>query len=322
MLVVDDRPAAGEIRPVVRVCVTTYERNGPLGALLDRLRDTVVPVTAARVGVVVVDDNPDGRARSVAEAHADSFELGLDYRHTGSRNISTARNEALVGGMAGVDGATTGDFIAMIDDDCEPSPQWINELLAVQRRSGADLVTGAREYRAAPGSPSWFAEQGFSLDADDPCEDGGVPVAGHTANVLMSVGFLRRCPSVRFRTELGRTGGEDMVFFGAAEAAGARHRYSAAGLVTERVPLERTTMRSLLRYSLWFGNNEAVINRATGGTSRRRLALRGGRRVVEPLAQTLAGSRGRPRPWRRALFDSVRGLGLLAGVVGVRVNHH
>ena len=53
-------------RPKIMVAICTYKRNDPLRTLLDAL----IAVAAASqhradIGVVVVDDNPDQRARAV-----------------------------------------------------------------------------------------------------------------------------------------------------------------------------------------------------------------------------------------------------------------
>ena len=53
----------------------------------------------AAVGVVVVDDTAEGRARTVVEQFEGRFELGITYRISGRQNISLARNLAIETGM-------------------------------------------------------------------------------------------------------------------------------------------------------------------------------------------------------------------------------
>ena len=79
----------------------------------------------------------------------------LEYRISGQQNISLARNLA-------VETATEmGDWTVMTDDDCEPPPEWLEALLDLQERTGADAVTGRMVRRVPDGSPRWITEQPF-----------------------------------------------------------------------------------------------------------------------------------------------------------------
>lgn len=67
-------PTDGGHRTSVAVYVCTHRRNGPLVDLLTSLQaaaDTVQPEIG--VAVVVVDDNPDGRAEPVVEGFEHRF---------------------------------------------------------------------------------------------------------------------------------------------------------------------------------------------------------------------------------------------------------
>src|SRR5512132_1901283 len=116
-------PAIGE-RTAIAVAICTYKRNELLTRLLEALLVCAEQVRdRAAVGVALVDDTPDGQARVVADAFADRFELGLEYRISGRQNISLARNLAVATAL------DLGDWIAMTDDDCEPPSQWLEALL-------------------------------------------------------------------------------------------------------------------------------------------------------------------------------------------------
>jgi len=298
------------------VAICTYRRNGPLRDLLERLLDEAASTTeAVRLGVAVIDDSPTGEAQSLAAEFNDRFALGVTYRNTASGNISTARNAAVEAGIA------LGEWVMFIDDDCLPAVGWFAHLFGVQRDTGADLVTGPIRDVAPVGSPRWITEQPF-LNMISEYEDRSEPPYGTTANVLISADWLRSHPQVRFRPELGRLGGEDMVFFETARAAGIRHRYSLDAVVVEQIPLARTTFRYQLRNKLWFGNTIYVTNLASG-TSRNRLALRGARQLVGALTRPFARAAHREPPqWRYAAAGLLQAVGLLAGRVGVRLNHH
>ncbi len=63
--------------PKIIVAICTYQRNDPLRTLLSALRDVAAATRErATVGVVVVDDNADQRARTVVDEFQWAFALG------------------------------------------------------------------------------------------------------------------------------------------------------------------------------------------------------------------------------------------------------
>jgi len=306
--------ASGPVELAVAVC--TYRRPAPLRSLLERLvEEAERSEDLVRLGVAVVDDSPDREAASVVESFEGRFALGTSYTSTGSGNISVARNAAIDGGIA------MGDWVCFIDDDCLPEPGWFRRLFEMQRRTGAQLITGPIRDVAPAGAPRWLTDQPFlNLIAD--YEDGTEPAYGTTANVLIESSWLRSHPDVRFRPELGKLGGEDMVWFEAARAAGIVHRYALAAVVSEQIPLDRTRFRYQLRNKLWFGNTMYVTN-LHAGTPPNRLALRGAKQLVEALARPLRRvARHEPAQWRYALAAACIGIGQISGRFGVRLDHH
>jgi len=312
------RDAAGPVDLAVAIC--TYRRPGPLRSLLERLVDEAGrSADLVRLGVAVVDDSPDREAHAVVESFDGRFALGVGYTNTASGNISVARNAAIDGGLAvGPDGS---DWICFVDDDCLPEPGWFERLFDMQRRTGAQLVTGPIRDVAPAGAPRWLTEQPFlNLIAD--YEDGCEPPYGTTANVLVESAWLRDHPDVRFRPELGKLGGEDMVWFEAARAAGITHRYSLHAVVSEQIPMDRTGLRYQLRNKLWFGNTMYVTNLAAG-TPANRLLLRGARQLVEAVLRPLRRlMRREPAQWRYAAAAACIGIGQMSGRFGVRLDHH
>ena len=84
------------MRTTVALYVCTHKRNDELRRLLTSVRAAAERATdRAALGVVIVDDNPDGRAKAVADEYTGAFELGVHYRHSGKQNISVARNMGL-----------------------------------------------------------------------------------------------------------------------------------------------------------------------------------------------------------------------------------
>ena len=317
-----DRSAAaseGDQATTVAVYVCTYRRNGPLARMLDSLE-----VSAERagpgvaLGVIVIDDNPDGSAREVVERSTRSFPLGLHYRHIGSGNIAAARNAGLETAME------LGQWVAMVDDDQTVVPEWLEEMVGVQRRTGADAVTAPVYPRFPDEAPSFLTTERFADLWGTPIKDDGAPVTDlQTANSMIRTSFLADHPAVRFSADLGSTGGEDMVFYRAALDAGLRGHYSRNAVNWEYYEGRRATWRYQLWRSLWHGNTMAVTELRAGRAGRPRLVARALKRgltaaVVAPVDRA---RRGEPARLRYSLTESLLAVGLLLGVVGVRLDH-
>jgi succinoglycan biosynthesis protein ExoM len=302
----------------VAVYVCTYERNDELRSMLTALAvaaEHAAPDVAT--AVVVVDDNPDGRAKTVAVEFDDHFALGVHYRHSGKQNISIARNLGLE------TAAALGDWVAMTDDDCEPSPRWISAYLEAQARTGADALTGPLLMRFPAGSPRWLTDEPFALGEDDVYDEGQELHVAQTHNSMISSAWLKAHPGIRFEPALGRVGGEDMVFYRRNVAAGMRICYVRDAVAYEVVGPERATLRYQLRQQYWLGNSEYVTNTESGEATRVRMMLRASRRVVRILPQPLVRLARRESPqWRWTVGVLLRAAGVMVGAAGVRVNHH
>lgn len=305
----------------VAVYVCTYQRNEMLRSLLEALAVCAARAQrVAEVGVVVVDDNPDGRAAEVVSDAApgtlDAFALGLHYVHVGGRNIAGARNAGLEAALE------LAEWVAVTDDDCTPTPDWIVELLTVQQRFDCDAVAGPFLRLPPADAPRWLVDQPF-LDFGEPDIDDGAPTdyAG-TGNSLWRAAFLRAHPDIRYRTSLGALGGEDAVFSRQAVAAGLTVRYSARAVVTSLEEVVRHTYRYRLRAQLWLGNTTSVTNLLLGSAGRARLVLRGGRWVAVAAARPFRRVLQRTAPqFRYALFEAAYGAGIALGALGVEIEH-
>ena len=99
----------------VSVIIPTYKRPDSL----DRAINSVLGQTYPYVEVIVVDDNnPDTEGRRQTEAKMASFadNLRVKYvKHEQNKNGAAARNSGAK--------ASTGDFIAFLDDDDEFLPK-------------------------------------------------------------------------------------------------------------------------------------------------------------------------------------------------------
>jgi hypothetical protein len=280
-----------------------------LAAAADHVSDRVA------VGVALVDDTPEGQARPVAEAFAMRFELGLEYRISGKKNISLARNLVLETaiGMA--------DWMAMTDDDCEVPPHWLEALLTLQQATGADAITGRMVRRVPKNSPRWITEEPFLELGVDEWPDGTQLTSSATFNTLISADWLKKHPDIRFDPHFGTIGGEDMVFFRAAHAAGLVIRFSERGYVYENEPADRATLGYQLYAYLWHGNS-AALSSMQSGTTRGRMAIHAGASLGRAFGRPIGRLAGGKAPQLRyTLAKILHATGKVLGTVGIRVEH-
>jgi succinoglycan biosynthesis protein ExoM len=302
----------------VAVYICTYRRNEPLANMLQSLEVAAKrALPDVQLGVVVIDDNADGGAKVVVDQSTLTFPLGLHYRHVGTGNIASARNAGLEAAME------IGDWVAMVDDDQVVVPEWLTELARVQREHDADAVTAPVYARFPDDSPRWLLDQPFAELWGTPKKPDGCEATDlQTANSMIRTAFLTDHPAVRFQTDLGEVGGEDMVFYRAALDAGLRARYSRHAVNWELEPADRATYRYQLRRCLWHGNTEAVTNLRSGRDSRVRLALRAVKRGLTAIGHPIRQLRsGRPPQFRYAAAFSLQSVGMAAGAAGIRLQH-
>jgi succinoglycan biosynthesis protein ExoM len=303
----------------IAVYVCTHRRNGPLAQMLGSLSVAAAQVQPSiEIAVVVVDDNPDGRAKEVVDTFDTScFLRGLHYRYSGAQNISLARNTGLEAAME------LAEWVAMTDDDQTVTEGWFAALAGMQRRTNADAVTGPVKLRYLDGAPDWLTSQPFGdiVEAAPQPDAAKMPVCS-TGNSMLRSSFLRDHPDIRFRSDLGTVGGEDMVFYKAAVAAGLDARFSNEALCYGEQPPERSTYRSVVRSCYWLGNTEFVTNFDSGDATRARMALRAVRRLVEAIVRPASRlATGKSAQWRYTGACLARTYGILVGVLGVRVAH-
>lgn len=303
-------------RIVVAVC--THRRNQPLRRLLGAIERNAADLgNRADVGVVVVDDNPDGAAASVCDEFDSVFASGLHYRTSGHGNISIARNLALETALP------LADWVAMTDDDCEPVDHWLSSYVAEQATFGTDAVTGPCYLTAGPDAPAWLTDQPFFDDAQLRYEDGASMHLAATNNSFFRSSFFAERPKLRFEPSLGVLGGEDMVFFRTAVDAGLTISFSNQAVVRGHESPDRWTFRHQVRSRFWIGNTEWVTNRFMGEASRPWWVLRSIKAAALACARPVRRLiRREPPQFRYAVASFVRALGMLAGALGRRVGHH
>jgi succinoglycan biosynthesis protein ExoM len=317
----------------VTVCACTYRRAEGLAALLEGLgMQTFAGLTRPKLSVVIADNEGSEHARQACARFKLSHNIPIEYVHEPRRGISHARNACLA--RLGDDC----DFFAMIDDDEIPHPDWIEQLLLIQQRTGADVVQG-RVLPVLPDSaPDWIVQGGYfdwqltSDEARAAKQQGYADLRrARTNNVLVRHAVVREL-GLRFDPRLGLTGGEDIAFFEAINAAGYRIVYAPLACVREIIPPERTTLEYLWRTWYRVGCNERWKGPHLGkpNASRWRVLWRKWKRTgthafllgVALLVGNLLRGRASLDHLGEGILLIARGLGRAAGLLGIRYEQY
>lgn len=263
---------------------------------------------------MVNDGSSDGTEAGLAD-YARRSDLPFGFRYFSREQAGGAASARNVGWRAA---STT--FIAFTDDDCRPSPAWLQELLEVGRLHPNAIVQGRVEPDPEDVQPGWT--RSISVEGPSPHFE--------TCNVMYRRSSLEACAgfdesfkrAVGEDTDLGwrvlETGATQLF---AAQAlvlhanlpADARSFLRRAGFVTDdlRAYKRHAGLRRLFMWRVFYRDTHLHLLAAGLGL---RLALR------FPLALVLALPYARKLLWRRRLHGgqtSVVPVLLLADVVEV-----
>lgn len=247
------QPVKGFADEPVTVAVCTFRRPQGLARTLQGLW-AQQDLAGCAVTVLVVDNDAQASARSVAESALPPSPWILRYVVEPTPGVAAARNRCLA--------EATTELIAFVDDDELPRPDWLATLLRCHSSTAADAVFGSvvPQFDASP--PAWSGSGALFAKPRHPTGHVVGWEAAYTANVLLSRRLLRAAGG-GFDERFAASGGEDTQLFWRAERAGAKLVWCDEAIVYEHVPPARVRLVWLLRRALKGGQNWVRI-RAQG----------------------------------------------------------
>ena len=304
-------PPANDLVSVI-VAVLTYRREVQLGLLLPQLvaqaeRLDDAGLTRSATTIVVVDNDASGSARPIAEP----WSPRVRYVHELTAGIAAGRARA-------VREAAGADVVVFIDDDEEPTPEWLAGMVGTWLHHGRPGGVAGRVCPTYAGETDpWIDAGGFFKRRQYAT---GTPVpAASSANLLLDLGALRDL-ELNFDERLGLRGGEDTQLTQTLTRSGRQLLWCNEAAVIDHIPPSRMNRRWVLRRAF---SHAAVTSRLAlhfsggGPVARAKLGLVGLGRIVAGLGMAAAGVatrrlRFRARGWRLVY----RGAGLLFGSLG------
>lgn len=193
-----------------------------------------------RFEIIVVDNHPDQLARPLVERLVAETGAAMIYLADPRRNISIVRNKGIA--------ASSGRYVAFIDDDEQPQTGWLAALTACLDRTGADAAFGPKlpEFeggRAPEWDPQgWRYTLDFQMAADEP-----IPMFGRlrkrgkglgSGNAAFRVATCLDGPEP-FSVAFGNANGEDTQLLFRLAMAGRRFVWCPDAVVREFIETSR-----------------------------------------------------------------------------------
>ena len=301
----------GGTPPHVILCVPTFRRPDGLRKLLAHIERLTY---AGRLELIVVENDAELRAgATVAEEVARTFRFPLTCLVESRRGHTYAYDRAFVSACR-VQPAP--DFIAVLDDDEYPHPNWLTEMIRVALDYDVEIV-GGPVFPVFDKPDHWLAKSG--LYAPTRFATGPVPMIYGAGSMLIRRGTLEQYLDEPFLHEFAFTGGSDEEFFYRCHRDGHTFAWADEAHVFETTPQSRTTVGYLLRRMFRKGTGATRVERKfvrnIGGAVRRwckGIGLIGSGALFLPFAAF-----GGRRAIMRSLVLAARGTGRIAAEFGI-----
>lgn len=290
------------------VGVLTYRRPDGIAKLLDSMRKLKNgPERPYRLTMVVVDNDASGSGKSAVAPYADVDEFVLKYVVEPSQGIPIARNRAMDEAPEGT------DLFCFLDDDEWAVEGWLDAMLAVRAKTGADCVYGPVEPVYPPDPPQYFIKaRVFERKKNVDCQQ----ISYAASNNVMFDYPLVRSLNLRFEERMRYTGGTDYLFFNQAVERGVKVFWADSALVYDIVPRSRMTWKWVLQRQYRLGNMFVVSDNLSGSRGRRAYRLAYGCTRIGLGIVMLPTVLFSPHLGMRALSHMLRGAGTVSGILG------
>jgi len=285
--------------PRIDVCICAFARREGLRRCLQSL---VAQIDAPPFCVRIADNYAQPTVAAWIAADVAVWPFELQVLHAPHSNIAVARNALLQ--------ASVTEWIAFLDDDEIAEPDWLATLYAA--RGAGDVVFGPVRALYPATAPGWLVRGDF-LSKQPALRPHGYDT-GPSANVMLR----RACVgALRFDESLGRTGGEDTLFFATLHDRGARLAFCERAVVCEPAEPARSRFRALLWRNFASGHAHARVLRLRGG-GRLRIAIVAASKCAASLALAavqVVSAVG----WRRQCLRAALHAGVVAHALGLSV---
>lgn len=118
-----------EEKPLVSVVIPVYNRRENI----QRCLESALKQTYRNHEIIIIDDGSTDGTREILNKYALQVKL---YFHQTNKGVSYARNQGVR--------LSRGEFVAMLDSDCDADPNWLEELIKPFYRDKDVMIVGGR----------------------------------------------------------------------------------------------------------------------------------------------------------------------------------
>jgi glycosyltransferase involved in cell wall biosynthesis len=302
---------------LVSICIITYKRPQELKRLLNKISQLVFnKVEQPDIEVIVVDNDTAEVAESICHEIKTNFLWSLKTGTQPQRGITYARNKSI--SLASLES----NFIALIDDDEVPELNWLDELLFVQQKYQADIVTGTVLAHFQANNPPQWAVKGNFFNFPR-YETGAKRHVAFTNNVLIRRNILRQLNPV-FDNRFAITGGEDTYLFTKLHKNNCKIVWADEAIVHDWIPASRTTIKWILRRNYWSRGIHSLVEKELIPSFKVQLIrfCKGISLILIGLCLIFPSLALGKSAIVKALIYIFQGAGTLAGLMGIRYQEY
>jgi succinoglycan biosynthesis protein ExoM len=229
--------------PMISVIIPTFHR--PHGALA-AVQSVFAQVGAPDFEIILVDNDHQMSAQAVADSLQAISKVPFRYAVEPAAGVANARNTAV--------SLARGTFVAFLDDDEVAKPNWLAELVNVQKQTNADVVFGPIEARLPPNAakPTAYFQLFFSRLLEG--ESRIIEEPYGCGNSFLKRETVLKGPQP-FNPVANETGGEDDLLWREVVANGGTFAWAKDAWVYEDVPPSRASWAYLTKRSFAYGHN-------------------------------------------------------------------
>ena len=183
--------------------------------------------------VVVADNDPGHEGLQVCNTLPEDYPFTVAAMSQTSAGISAVRNAVAAKALS-----FKPELVAFLDDDEWPEPQWLLELLRIQKQFDADVVGGPTRPEFPPHAHASLHDNPY-YGADMDLPDGSACQLQAGGNFLIKASVLQCYAPHFFDEAFSHSGSEDLAFFTRLARDGYAMRWAAHAIVHEPVPDSR-----------------------------------------------------------------------------------
>ncbi|MDH5324850.1 MAG: glycosyltransferase [Gammaproteobacteria bacterium] len=290
------------------IAVLTCSRPVLLKAALDSL-SKLVPPKEIQMELLLVDNAEETPAIDIFTECRPHLPFPAKYVLEPQRGLSYARNRAISHCLQ-----TNAQWLIFLDDDETVQPDWILQLMQIQQRHKAFLITGKINKLFPQDAPAWSYA---ALETTD-YQNGDECYELDTGNSMIHADVFRQ---LLFDPQFALSGGEDSDYSAQAKKLGFRIVYAQHAVVNEDVQPYKLTLSWNLKRSFRGGCARAGIDKKLYGVSIvPRKIVRGCLTLLKAIFR-IAIARSRTERVL-ALMSAMQGLGLCLGSLGVSFSEY